>query len=298
MDMSMFSTVDLVLLGIVVLCVIAAIVTILVGIIRGIINLTKKGKDEPVTMKTEETKAAVAETGEATAEEADSFGAKGALKWFLYGLPMGVAHIIPGVSGGTLALILGYFEEYIDAIKNLFKTPKKSLKRLLPLILGVGIAMFGLSQIIDPCLEKFLFPTIMLFVGAILGGLPLLIKDLKGSKTTGKDIFYCLLAAGVTIGMLLLSMTSSSVTDTHLTVGKWLLIWFCSAISGAIIGGPGRLRFRVPDDRRHVRHHLRLRHGQHVCRRRADSGLPGLSARRCGWHLRHLQTDRHRPQEA
>ena len=171
--------------------------------------------------------------------ENKKFGIKGVLRWFLYGLPMGVAHIIPGVSGGTLALIFGYYEDYIAAVKNVFRDFKNSSKRLGPLILGVGIAMFGLSHIIDPCLEHFLFPTVMLFIGAILGGMPMLIRKLKNEPVKALDLVLCVAAAVITIGLVALSTTSHSETNLNLNVGKWLLIWLASAISGAIMVVPG-----------------------------------------------------------
>ena len=172
-------------------------------------------------------------------EQEQKFGFKGFLRWFLYGLPMGVAHIIPGVSGGTLALVFGYYEDYIAAVKNVLHDFRNSIKRLGPLILGVGIAMFGLSHVVDPCLEHFLFPTVMLFVGAILGGMPMLIRKLKNEPVKALDIVLCLAAAVFTIGLLALSTTAHSETNLNLNVGKWILIWLISAISGAVMVVPG-----------------------------------------------------------
>jgi len=101
---------------------------------------------------------------------------------FIKGFVIGIANLIPGVSGGTLAITLGIYERLIEILSNFKSNIKENVKFLIPIFLGVGASILSLSGLISLCLERFLFPTIMLFVGAILGGLPMLCKKLKGSK--------------------------------------------------------------------------------------------------------------------
>lgn len=105
---------------------------------------------------------------------------------FLKGIFMGVANIIPGVSGGTLAISLNIFDSLIWSINNLFKDFKKSMNFLLPVFLGIGFGILAFSSLIEYGLENYSFSTSMLFVGLIVGSIPLIYKKAteKGSTTT------------------------------------------------------------------------------------------------------------------
>lgn len=98
---------------------------------------------------------------------------------FVKGIIMGLANVIPGVSGGTLALIMGVYEKMINAITTLFKKFKENILFLLPLAIGMVAAIYGGSKVIPPCLEKFPLATVLFFVGLILGGMPMLYKKVS-----------------------------------------------------------------------------------------------------------------------
>ena len=100
----------------------------------------------------------------------------------LKGMLIGVANIIPGVSGGTLMITLGLYEEVIDTISHFFKNFKKNLKFIIPLAIGMVLAILLLSKLISLCLDKYPFPTTFFFVGLILGGIPLLWRKTSAAK--------------------------------------------------------------------------------------------------------------------
>ena len=100
------------------------------------------------------------------------------------GFFIGVANVIPGVSGGTIALILGVYEKLIDTISNIRKQFKKNLKFLIPLAIGMVVAIVTTSKLISYSYDKFPLPTIMFFVGLVFGGIPMLLKHVKGKKET------------------------------------------------------------------------------------------------------------------
>ena len=83
------------------------------------------------------------------------------------GMLIGVANIIPGVSGGTMMVSMGVYEKIIGVVNNLFKDIKKSILTLLPLGIGMllGVAVF--SFIIPWCLEVYPLPTSLCFIGLI-----------------------------------------------------------------------------------------------------------------------------------
>ena len=102
----------------------------------------------------------------------------------LKGMVIGLANIIPGVSGGTMMVSMGSYDTLIYCITHLFKQFKKSLMTLLPFVVGMIAALAILSNVITWALmdEFASLPTNTLFIGLILGGLPAIFKQIKGSK--------------------------------------------------------------------------------------------------------------------
>ena len=102
------------------------------------------------------------------------------LRMVLKGMVIGIANIIPGVSGGTMAVSMGIYDKLIHSVTHLLKDFKESLKFLIPIAVGMGIALVGLSFIIEPAFEHFPLQTNCLFIGLIVGGLPAVCKKVKG----------------------------------------------------------------------------------------------------------------------
>lgn len=127
------------------------------------------------------------------------------IKNLLKGMVMGIANIIPGVSGGTLAVSMGIYDKLIHCITNFFKEFKKSIKFLLPIFIGAGIALIGSSFVIEPAFKRFPIATNCLFIGLIVGGLPAVWKKVKGNKVKASHIismiaFFALIVGFAVIG--------------------------------------------------------------------------------------------------
>jgi len=105
---------------------------------------------------------------------------KSFLKDLLCGYAMGLAFIIPGFSGGSIAAIVGIYEKLINAITGLFKNFLKNVVILLPIGTGLILGALSLMMPIQWGLENFPIPTVCLFVGLTIGGLPSLTDNLKG----------------------------------------------------------------------------------------------------------------------
>lgn len=117
---------------------------------------------------------------------------------FLKGIIMGIANIIPGVSGGTLAVSFNIFDDLIYSINNVFKDIKGSLRFLIPLFIGMGFGVLVFSSFIEYGLTNYSFTTSMLFVGLIVGSVQLI----YGKATEkGSGIIDYVLAIAVFIGM-------------------------------------------------------------------------------------------------
>ncbi|MCC2866053.1 DUF368 domain-containing protein [Anaerovorax odorimutans] len=108
------------------------------------------------------------------------------IKRFFYGVLIGVASIAPGLSGGTIAIALDFYEHLIHAIANLFKQFRKNFLYLLPYGIGGFISVACLSVVINYFFIHHPLPTNTLFIGFIIGTLPFIWKKLKGSLDSGR----------------------------------------------------------------------------------------------------------------
>ncbi len=107
---------------------------------------------------------------------------KNLINQLLRGIVIGVANIIPGVSGGTMMVSMGIYDTLIHCITHLFKEFKKSVKTLLPYAVGMLVGIVALASVIDWGLENYPLPTNTLFIGLILGGLGPLLKKVDRKK--------------------------------------------------------------------------------------------------------------------
>lgn len=98
------------------------------------------------------------------------------------GMVIGIANIIPGVSGGTMMVAMGIYDKLIHCITHLFSEFKKNIMFLLPIVIGMGIAIIGSSFGLEYLFENFPIQTNLLFIGLILGGLPAIWKKVKGNS--------------------------------------------------------------------------------------------------------------------
>jgi len=97
------------------------------------------------------------------------------------GVAFGITETIPGVSAGTIAIILGFYHELIEAINNFTKDYKKYLRFLLPLALGIVTGILVFSSVTHYLLTNFSFPTMAFFIGLIVGVIPLIYAKVKHS---------------------------------------------------------------------------------------------------------------------
>ncbi len=128
---------------------------------------------------------------------------KNLINQLLRGVVIGVANIIPGVSGGTMMLSMGIYDTLIHCITHLFKEFKKSIKTLLPYAVGMLVGIVALASVIDWGLENYPLPTNTLFIGLILGGLGPLLKKVDRKKINAPAViaFIALFALIIWLGI-------------------------------------------------------------------------------------------------
>lgn len=120
---------------------------------------------------------------------------------FLKGIVVGIGGISPGLSGSVLLVIFGLYQKTVDAIGTIFKNFKKNLLFLIPLFLGMGVGVVLFSKITDFFLENFEMQTRYLFLGLVVGTLPLFHKEVKKNGFAKKYYFY--IGAAALFGLLL-----------------------------------------------------------------------------------------------
>lgn len=109
------------------------------------------------------------------------------LSYFIKGMAIGIANAIPGVSGGTIAFVLGIYEKLTYSISSLpialikfrWKDVAESLKILIPVFLGAIISIFLFLNIINYSFANYPIPTKIFFVGLVLGSFPFVTKTVE-----------------------------------------------------------------------------------------------------------------------
>jgi len=160
---------------------------------------------------------------------------------FLYdlvcGVAIGVAFIIPGFSGGSIAAILGIYERLVSAIADIFKSFKKSFMTLLPIGIGMVIGVVALLFPLGWALEYYPLPTVSLFVGLALGGLPSITDKLE-KKPSFANITAFILPFLVAVAMSFLPI-SSDVNLLGADPFGFVLLFLVGIIGSAALVVPG-----------------------------------------------------------
>ena len=163
---------------------------------------------------------------------------------FFKGIIVGVANVIPGVSGGTIAVVLHIFDRLIEAINHFTADIKKHLKFLLPLLAGAGVGVLAFSVLIDYCLEHFSLPTCGFFAGLVAGSIPLIYKMAKSKQPKDKNQYgyfiYTVIAFALVIFMSTLKTgEGSAVVVGDVSAGLMAQAFLGGAIAAAAMIVPG-----------------------------------------------------------
>lgn len=152
--------------------------------------------------------------------------------WGLKGMFIGGTMLIPGVSGGTMAIILGVYQRLLHTVANIKKDFKNSLLTLLPFALGGALGAVILAYPIEKLLLMFPLPVMYFFIGSVAGGIPLLLRKAFADENKRsfklKDVIAILLGVAVT---LVFSIIPENILDVSGTSGiVAFLIFFAIGI--------------------------------------------------------------------
>ncbi len=166
------------------------------------------------------------------------------LKKLLQGMVVGIANIIPGVSGGTMMVAMGLYDRLIHAITHLKSEFKESMKLLVPIFAGAGLAIVILSRVFEFLLETYPIPTNFAFCGLIAGSLPFIFKKVKGHPVTVGKMIPLLIFFGIVILMAVLGENSGADADVSfglMNVIKLLAVGIIAAATMVIPGVSGSM---------------------------------------------------------
>ena len=168
------------------------------------------------------------------------------IRIFLIGAAMGVANIIPGVSGGTIAVVFGIYEEFMEALGNLLTNKEKRwqyVKFLAILFSGSMVAILSLARVLSWSFENYPLPTVYFFLGLIIGSIPVVIKshpDMKFNNSRG--ISFLIGLVGVIILALLQTGSGTATTGSdlnNLNFFSYIYFTFAGAIAASAMIIPG-----------------------------------------------------------
>lgn len=159
----------------------------------------------------------------------------------IYGCIIGVANIIPGVSGGTMAVMLNIYDKLIDSFTGIRKHFKESIKFLAPILVGAVIGVFAFSKLIKFLINVSPMPLCFFFIGLILGSLPLLFR--KSLETAFRPVslipLFIFLGVMTVLAFINTEGRDSASIQITLDVFNWFYFLFGSAFAAMCMMVPG-----------------------------------------------------------
>lgn len=163
---------------------------------------------------------------------------------FIQGFCMALADSVPGVSGGTIAFLLGFYDKFISSLDNLFRgnwdEKKTALKFLIKLGIGWVIGFCIAATLLSNLFNTKIYAMSSLFIGFIIFAIPIVIYEEKDVlKKSYKSIIFVLLGIVLVVGITLLTSSNNNTDLTNLNFGKILYVFIAAAIAISAMVLPG-----------------------------------------------------------
>ena len=161
----------------------------------------------------------------------------------LLGFFIGLAVIVPGISGSTVAIIFKLYDQFLYALGNLFKQFKKCFIFLLPIGIGIVIGVLLGFLAVEKLLEWLPFAIVCLFAGLMCGAFPAVKDEIKGAKVTPWRIVLFGLGVAVPVALgcvsaVLTMQTPAATEETAKTIFDSVQWWHIAlgVLFGAVVG--------------------------------------------------------------
>ncbi|MBD8015258.1 DUF368 domain-containing protein [Microbacterium sp. APC 3898] len=157
------------------------------------------------------------------------------------GILMGISDLIPGVSGGTIAFILGIYDRLLESISGFFSRDwKKYLGFLVPLGTGIAITLLLFSRVIEYLLEQHYEATQFFFMGLIIGVIPYIMKQAEVKKNFTARHLVILVVIGAALAVTAFIPTEENLAPiTSLTLPVFFLLFFSGWLASMAMLLPG-----------------------------------------------------------
>lgn len=160
-------------------------------------------------------------------------------KNFGLGAGIGIAMIIPGVSGGTIAVLFNVYDKLIGAISDLRKDFKNSFFFLLPIVLGALVGIAAMFFPLKYAIEYAPMPTILLFAGLMVGSCPKLFKDTRKNGFKLTDILAVVLPLVFVVGICFIPELGQANLSVEMPVWGYFVLIAIGAVASCALVVPG-----------------------------------------------------------
>ena len=138
-------------------------------------------------------------------------------KKFIAGFVVGVGGILPGLSGGILAVSMGLYKPAVDALTGFFKAPKKNFKFLLPIAIGGAVGLVGFMFLLDWLFADFRTAVICLFLGMVAGSIPSMLRECKSEGYKKHYPVYTAIGFVISFTLVLLGIVVTGGAQRDIT---------------------------------------------------------------------------------
>lgn len=157
----------------------------------------------------------------------------------LKGCLIGIAMIIPGISGGTVAVIVNIYEQLLDAINNLKSDFKKSFSFLFPIFLGIIISFLAMYFPIKYALNAIPLQTICLFAGLMIGSIPQMVSSILKNKFKKIYIVPFIISFIVVIAICFIPNMNATNLSSNMSIFQYIILLLIGIIASMALIVPG-----------------------------------------------------------
>ena len=158
---------------------------------------------------------------------------------FFKGMLIGIASILPGVSGGTLAVSMGIYHRIIYSLNHFRKDWRQNALFLTPIVLGGGLAVAASVFGLDFLFERFPLQSNLFFIGLILGGLPDVYRKVQKETVHAGSLLVAIFFFLLMIAMVVFDGNSGIVVKLEMGVGNMIVLFFVGMIAAVTLVVPG-----------------------------------------------------------
>lgn len=177
--------------------------------------------------------------------------AKDTVMLILKGIAMGIGNAIPGVSGGTIAVVTKIFDRLVEAITPNIKKLIKNMPFLIPVGVGMLIGIFCTAKLLEKLFAEYYVPTQLFFMGLIIGSIPAILKECKKESKHIRPINLIPFFIGALFMLFLLfasegrGMFSQGEALTVRDAVLYIIMGFTAAVAMVIPGVSGSMIMKV-----------------------------------------------------